>query len=249
MRQVHIEKGTDGEILNSNLYAAYEGFSKMQYDISFYTDPKTIYAHRDAIVCGTVGSVRMSLLMHRITPPPLDYPEELKAYLGREIWPSTLGEIRAPIFNGTAKPLFVKPQAHHSFNGAVLRKARDLVASARFDPDTPVWVSDPIIFLSEYRVFVQDGRVLDIRPYHYHEATSALTAPLPDRVTIKQMISDYTSAPLCYALDVGVNTGGKTLLVEVNDAFALGAYGLNSVTYARFIEARWDELTGSDFHL
>ena len=36
---------------------------------------------------------------------------------------------------------------------------------------------------------------------------------------------------------------GKTLLVEVNDSYALGHYGLRTIPYARMIEARWEEMT------
>jgi hypothetical protein len=34
------------------------------------------------------------------------------------------------------------------------------------------------------------------------------------------------------------------LLIEANDAFALGAYGLDAVTYASMLEDRWLELVG-----
>jgi hypothetical protein len=44
-------------------------------------------------------------------------------------------------------------------------------------------------------------------------------------------------------LDWGVTDTGETRLVEANDAYALGYYGLQSVLYARMIDARWEELT------
>ena len=34
----------------------------------------------------------------------------------------------------------------------------------------------------------------------------------------------------------------ETLLVEFNDAYALGAYGLSSISYAKLISARWSQL-------
>lgn len=36
---------------------------------------------------------------------------------------------------------------------------------------------------------------------------------------------------------------GKTLLIEVNDAWALGCYGLESHLYAKFLLTRWAQLT------
>ena len=35
---------------------------------------------------------------------------------------------------------------------------------------------------------------------------------------------------------------GRTLLVELNDAYSLGCYGLPSVSYAKLISARWSQL-------
>ena len=53
----------------------------------------------------------------------------------------------------------------------------------------------------------------------------------------------YKSAPRAYVLDFGATSDGETRLVEANDAYALGHYGLASVLYARLIDARWEELT------
>lgn len=41
---------------------------------------------------------------------------------------------------------------------------------------------------------------------------------------------------ICYTRD------GRTLLVEFNDAYALGHYGLPSIQYAKLISARWAQL-------
>ena len=38
---------------------------------------------------------------------------------------------------------------------------------------------------------------------------------------------------------------GKTVLIEINDGFSLGNYGMKSYEYARFLEARWDELVAA----
>jgi hypothetical protein len=46
-----------------------------------------------------------------------------------------------------------------------------------------------------------------------------------------------------YALDLGVLTDGRTALVEWNDGYSLGSYGLESGLYAELIMARWCELT------
>lgn len=53
-------------------------------------------------------------------------------------------------------------------------------------------------------------------------------------------------APAAFALDVGVTTAGATLVVEVNDGYALGAYRLMPLAYAKFLSARWAQLTGTE---
>lgn len=45
-------------------------------------------------------------------------------------------------------------------------------------------------------------------------------------------------------MDWGVTEDGRTLLVEVNDGFALGNYGVRLFEYTAMIEARWRQLMG-----
>lgn len=65
----------------------------------------------------------------------------------------------------------------------------------------------------------------------------------PDSKVIQRAIKDYTSAPDAYGIDFGVTKDGRTLLIEVNDAWALGCYGLESHLYAKFLLTRWTQLT------
>ncbi len=43
-------------------------------------------------------------------------------------------------------------------------------------------------------------------------------------------------------MDFGVTFESETILIEVNDGFSIGNYGLADYHYARLLEARWDEL-------
>ena len=54
----------------------------------------------------------------------------------------------------------------------------------------------------------------------------------------------WDERPMACSMDICVTKGGKTLLVEINDAYALGCYGLTDVFYAKLISARWSELLG-----
>ena len=46
-----------------------------------------------------------------------------------------------------------------------------------------------------------------------------------------------------YGVDFGVLSMGETALVEWNDGFSLGAYGLDKALYTELTVARWNELT------
>jgi hypothetical protein len=44
------------------------------------------------------------------------------------------------------------------------------------------------------------------------------------------------------AVDLGVLTDGRSALVEVNDGFAVGRYGLEPGAYAEMLLTRWRQL-------
>ena len=45
-----------------------------------------------------------------------------------------------------------------------------------------------------------------------------------------------------FTIDIGVTKDGRTLLIECNDAYSLGAYGLEDYKYAKMLSARWSQL-------
>ena len=52
----------------------------------------------------------------------------------------------------------------------------------------------------------------------------------------------WDDRPNACSMDICVTSDGRTLLVEFNDAYALGCYGLYSIHYAKLISARWSQL-------
>jgi hypothetical protein len=67
----------------------------------------------------------------------------------------------------------------------------------------------------------------------------------PDPATIEKAVRNFSSAPAGYAIDFGLTDKGETLLIEVNDGYSLGCYGLLYLDYAKLLSARWAELTGT----
>ena len=94
--------------------------------------------------------------------------------------------------------------------------------------DEPLFVSEVIDILSEWRVFVKRGRIVDVRCY------SGDPWLLPDRSTVEQMVAAYHDAsPTSYTLDVAVvkptdNAPLQTNIVEVHNFISCGFYGFST---------------------
>lgn len=188
-------------------------------------------------IAGYIGDIERGLqVLGRPLPENLDYPIELVGYLGRNIRRMRLGDVRSR----PSEQVFIKPAVEHKlFTGFVWEG--DSLSRRRIvtlDDDVEIWVSDPVKFVAEYRTFILDGEVLDCRKY---KGSYGLA---PDRDTVEEAVRAMKgSGPRAYCLDFGVTAHGKsTLLIEYNDAFAMGHYGLTPTSYARMLSARWQEM-------
>ncbi|OWK39158.1 ATP-grasp domain-containing protein [Fimbriiglobus ruber] len=153
-----------------------------------------------------------------------------------ESWTDT-GEVRAGVRGGS--PVFAKPLTEtKSFVGCVVESEADLRLLQHLDDNLGVLAAEPVAFVSEWRYFVRRGRVVGLA--HYKGEWSLA----PDHDTVRRAVAAYVGAPAAYSLDYGVTADGRSLLVEANDAFALGPYGLDAVVYAEMLEDRWLELVG-----
>lgn len=237
----------NGEFLNVSCYEAWDGFYKTGFEIEFFEGLeelllKLVDARPDeTIVHGSVYMVREALKRFGYEPFVQDYPSELREFLGRNIAMMKMNEFMVLVNSDEFEtPRFVKPVLHKQFVGKVVRSFADIIQLAGIPDDSEVWVSDVVDFYTEWRVFVLREQVVGIK--HYKGNAWAL----PSKFEIERMIGAFKNAPAAYSLDVGVvardSGGSSTLLVEINDSFALGAYGLPSIKYCQMIAARWKEL-------
>ena len=187
------------------------------------------------LVAGYIGDVHKALdLLGKPIPPPLDYPEHLEGCYGRSITRGTLGDVR----NGT-EVRFVKPIKQKVFTGLVFDPADPIVRVklATVADEEPCFISELIDFVSEWRCYMRDGRIVGIKHYKGDEAIGF------NRGKLDAMVSrSHGKMPAGCSIDIGVTSAGDTCIVECNDGFSLGNYGLPSIIYARLIEARWVEL-------
>ena len=217
-----------------NFFCAYQGFSEMGLECVMFNDVEELDTSlRSDVVVGGLGVVEHALARFKVGVPHIDYPAELEHHLGRRVWKSTLAEVAE---RPDTWPVFVKPVDEKRFAGFVIRDVRDLRRLASREGTEEVLCSEPVEFLAEWRCFVRYRTVLDVRPYagdwHVHY----------DAAVVDEIVRDYACAPSGYAADIGVTSDGRTILVEVNDGYALGSYGLQYNLYAKLLSARWAEL-------
>lgn len=235
--KVYIQSHENQIPRNYNFMNAYQGFREMGFEIiNFHDSEKLRESEREDIVVGYVNTVRERLFDFGVATPEIDYPDELQKYLGRKIWKSTMSEIN----NDPAKwPVFVKPLEDKQFTGVVVNSPKDLIGCGIAGVNQDVYCSEVVEFAAEWRCFVRYGRILDVRQYkgdwrrHF------------DASVIDSAVKDYSSAPAGYSADFGLTADGRTLLIEINDGYALGCYGLFYLDYAKLLSARWAELTST----
>lgn len=198
---------------------------------------QTDLSNKENIAIGGIGFVKSRLdylgYSHKLETD-LDYPLELRNYLGREVWTSTIDEVSRTLPN-----IFVKPKGENKqkfFTGLVINSSKDLIGKGIQGQNYQIWCSEIINPIAEFRVFVRYGKILDIRRYRGNYEIH------PNYKIIEKCIHDFTSSPLAYGIDFCVTDTGKTLLLEVNDGFSLGDYGLHFLEYAKLNYTRWSEL-------
>ncbi|MFP2927519.1 ATP-grasp domain-containing protein [Pyxidicoccus sp. 3LG] len=198
---------------------------------------------RDTLVAGYVPTVLGALKQLGIEPPPTkDYPPSLAPLLRRRMWTSTVRQLTEDLAALASPPVFAKPVGRRKrFTGQVFSTLDDRIYLERASLSTPLICSEVVHWLSEYRVFVVRGAIVGIRHYAGDKALSVDEATVREAVRLLESSGEATAG---YGVDFGVLDTGETALVEWNDGFSLGSYGLERGRYTDLTVARWCELTG-----
>lgn len=227
-----------GKPWNEECEVALEGFTALGIEcIPFSNVDELDYARREDVVVGGLFVCEHALARLGKVPPTINYPESLHFALGRNVWESTVGELSADLL-----PLFVKPAKEKDLPGIVAASEQDLEPYLAKSHDCKVFCSEPEVFRSEWRCFIRYGKLIGIR--HYNGQADCE----PDQCTIEHIVracADDTHLPAGFSVDLGVTENGRTLLIEANDGYALGCYGLSAKEYALLLSARWAELVGA----
>ncbi|WP_153799354.1 ATP-grasp domain-containing protein [Foetidibacter luteolus] len=234
---LYTEKLIKGHFSNISFYTAIEAFYNMGFEIHEVSDFDGLKVKDDNIFLGSISFIHQALSLLKINIPlPFDYPDNLHEFYGRKIYSSTISHVSN---NPSMWNVFIKPKGVlKQFSGRVVRGTADLIGTSNYEFDTPIWVSEPVNFVAEWRAFVRYGEVLDVRRYKGHWKYGY------DHKVIEAAVKAFCDAPKAYALDFGLTADGRLLVVEANEGHSIGSYGLFYVDYAKLISTRWCELTG-----
>lgn len=169
----------------------------MGFETVLFPVPNTLEENTpEDIVVGGIGTVYTALRQFGITPEEIDYPLSIQKYLKRKVWKSSMNAVR---LNALQWPVFVKPVQGKLFTGKVIREYRDLIGLTSASDRQDVLCSEVVSIVSEYRVFIRYGEILDIRHYNGN------WEKYPDPDFIQSCIRDYTDSPAAYGADFGGN--------------------------------------------
>lgn len=139
-------------------------------------------------------------------------------------------------------PCFIKPADDiKAFTGIIVNNKKEIKLFTN-NYSGEVEVQEPIYNIeSEYRVYVNKDRgILGIKHY--------LGDPYlkldEDFVNLVHSVAKKNLKENSYTLDFGIKENGTNCLIEVNDGWAIGNYGLTPYDYYSFVKSRWLQLTG-----
>jgi ATP-grasp domain, R2K clade family 3 len=209
---------------------------------------------------GSVEYLRRAMEVTGIKEPEnLSYHPSIQPYLGRWVKPYTSGRF---CDNWPSGIYFVKPMATKLFTGFVYNDEfrdfdydehdREQLQELRCSPSqTKIWLSPVVKFIGEWRYYVMDGKIIGCARYDTEdldEANTAVKSPSPDFANACCQAA-WNSLGHAFALDIGVLDDGKNVVVELNDAWAIGLYvdedseiTLSNHQYLEYLFSRWKNL-------
>ncbi len=235
--KVFIQK-QNGEWLNENCLSSAHGFRALNFDVVGFemAELDNLELTKQTIVHGGINTVRKSFDLLKVKQPLIHNPHTyLPEFCKRNFKEITLGYVRNEDYK---LPIFIKPlEDHKLFTGFVIKnKFLDLIKLKKLSDDVKILTSDYVKFVTEYRCFILDKKLVGCKNYLGDFKI------LPDFDLIEATINAYNDQPIAYSLDFAVTDKGETQLIEINDGFALGQYGLSPIIYCNMIMRRWDEI-------
>ncbi|RWZ87227.1 MAG: DUF4343 domain-containing protein [Hydrotalea sp. AMD] len=221
------------------------GAEYMDHNVKVFEDVSTIPEDPTNILVGSVESLTEWLTKNGYPVPEAVDLLQYNQFLGRPIAESTMEDFSEWIKTVNREwinryPTFIKPKSSiKAFTGFVPTDTLTLQVYTH-GYNGPIWMQGFVSIVSEYRCYVSNNKIIGMKHY------SGDCLVYPDSQFIKncfehsKTILDYHS----YTLDFGILENGQTILIEVNDGWAIGNYGLEPLQYYLFVRDRWLQMTG-----
>jgi hypothetical protein len=155
----------------------------------------------------------------------------------REYVTMTLGNAKTFVKDSGLK-IFIKPFDIKLFTGFVLDEMVNMsIASIPDDTMVMAYKVFPDLVRTEYRCYIHRNKIADIRNY------SGELFSFPDEKYIESVIeSNKADFPISYTIDIGILENGENVVVEYNDMWAIGNYGIPNDLYLRLLRDRYFEI-------
>lgn len=230
--------------INSDIQKAIDGFEFLGFDLFQFSKHELLmaqdkwfpYFSRNIFVA-SIDTTQLIFNILKKYPQDIDYPNFLfeQNLLSRKIDVSTVDLFKRDY---AGEKCFVKPVKTKSFDGLPIHSKEHLKFLDSV-PDQCVYVSEHIDIISEWRCYVQNSKLIHTSNY------SGDFKIAPDYRYVEKLIELYTDSPCCYTIDVCITKDGITDVVEFNDFWAIGSYGLNAEVYANMLKQRYLEIVRS----
>lgn len=237
-----------GQIRDREMLDLFDGYNELCIPTELITESK-LYINPQIVTpndifCGHVNLCLKIIKANNVIPPEsIDYPYCLQQFLGRKIKKMQLRDLEKILNENEefGRTYFVKPIRNKLFTGFTCMVPKDL-CKLQVSKSCEVYVSAAVNFVAEYRVYVYKNEIVDMYRYAGNDWKANADSNLVESML---ELLKLTKMPIFYSIDVGVTDEKKTLLVEVNDGYALGNYGLGPKAYAEMSSARWKEIMES----
>jgi len=180
-----------------------------------------------------VGSVEfMKAVFNRIGLNDVRLPENSN----REYKVERLDVVKQMAKDGVK--MFIKPFDIKLFTGFVIDKMQ-YTSISNIPDDTLVMVYKPFEYPieSEWRCYIHNNKVEYISNYSGDFYVSIDSSYLDN--VINQNKGKF---PVAYTIDIGVLSNGENVVIEYNDMWAIGNYGIPNDVYVRMLRDRYFEI-------
>lgn len=135
------------------------------------------------------------------------------------------------------EPRFIKPAQTKLFDGFVLDKCK-YSCLEEIPLETKVYAYQPFEeeITTEWRFYIHNHKIVGSGNYSgdYWQ---------PHCHSVEKVIKENESTfPIAYTIDVGVLESGRLVVIEFNDAWSIGNYGLDNVVYLQMLKDRYFEI-------